>query len=183
TPHFQRNDEELPVSVDKLRQLIEDKVNILQLPAAEDQQGLVLEENPGEEELLRFTTLSQELTFHLQQLQRRTEQELRNIQTQLSQIEGRLQQLTAELSELQQRRKQTEADLKTSSCPQTATFHLCTHQKLQAIITERLIQSEQLVFQEEALSALRNLLTQDLQRYQEETRRPASQRRSPENPR
>ncbi|MEQ2247807.1 hypothetical protein ILYODFUR_012870, partial [Ilyodon furcidens] len=81
TPHFQRNDEELPVSVDKLRQLIEDKVNILQLPAAEDQQGLVLEENPGEEELLRFTALSQELTFHLQQLQRRTEQELRNIQT------------------------------------------------------------------------------------------------------
>ncbi|XP_047228343.1 cingulin-like protein 1 isoform X3 [Girardinichthys multiradiatus] len=171
TPHFQRNDEELPVSVDKLRQLIEDKVNILQLPAAEDQQGLVLEEIPGEEELLRFTALSQELTFHLQQLQRRTEQELRNIQTQLSQIEGRLQQLTTELSELQQRRKQTEADLKTSSCPQTATFHLCTHQKLQAIITERLIQSEQLVFQEEALSALRNLLTQDLQRYQEETRR------------
>ncbi|MED6269610.1 hypothetical protein CHARACLAT_001326, partial [Characodon lateralis] len=171
TPHFQRNDEELPVSVDKLRQLIEDKINILQLPAAEDQQALVLEENPGEEELLRFTALSQEVTFHLQQLQRRTEQELRNIQTQLSQIEGRLQQLTAELSELQQRRKQTEADLKTSSCPQTATFHLCTHQRLQAIITERLIQSEQLVFQEEALSALRNLLTQDLQRYQEETRR------------
>lgn len=44
-------------------------------------------------------------------------------------------------------------------------------QKLQAAITERLIQSEQLVFQEQALSALRNLLNQDLQRYQEETRK------------
>ncbi|KAM4720610.1 uncharacterized protein FYW61_015965 [Anableps anableps] len=164
TPAFQRNEEELAVSVDELRQLIEDKVNILQLPTAENQQGLVLEENPGEEELLRFAALSQELNLHLQQLQSRTEQELRNIQTQLSEIEGRLQQLTAELLELQQKKKQTEDDPKTSSCPQTSA-------KLQAVITERLIQSEQLVFQEQALSALRNLLTQDLQRYQEETRK------------
>ncbi|KAM4533179.1 uncharacterized protein V3H82_026776 [Fundulus diaphanus] len=170
TPDFQRNKEELPVSVDKLRQLIEDKVNILWLPTAENQQGLVLEENPGgEEELLQLAALSHELNVHLQQLQRRTEQELRNIQAQLSQIKGRLQQLSAELSELQQRKKRAEEELKTTSCPQTTAFRLCAHQKLQASITERSVQSEQLAFQEQALSALRNLLTQDLQRYQEET--------------
>ncbi|XP_035996590.1 cingulin-like protein 1 [Fundulus heteroclitus] len=172
TPDFQRNEEELPVSVDKLRQLIEDKVNILWLPTAENQQGLVLEENPGgEEELFQIAALSQELNVHLQQLQRRTEQELRNIQAQLSQIEGRLQQLSAELSELQQRKKRAEEELKTTSCPQTTAFRLCAHQKLQVSITERLVQSEQLLFQEQALSALRNLLTQDLHRYQEETRK------------
>lgn len=50
-------------------------------------------------------------------------------------------------------------------------FQLCACRELQASITERLVQSERLVFQEEALSTLRNLLTQDLQRYQEETQR------------
>lgn len=45
-------------------------------------QGLVFEQNPGQEGLLRFAVLSQELTFHLQQLQNRTEQELSSIQTQ-----------------------------------------------------------------------------------------------------
>lgn len=50
-------------------------------------------------------------------------------------------------------------------------FQLCAYRELQASITERLVQSERLVFQEEALSTLRNLLNQDLQRYQEETHR------------
>lgn len=50
-------------------------------------------------------------------------------------------------------------------------FQLCACRELQASITQRLLQSERLVFQEEALSALHNLLTQDLHRYQEETQR------------
>ncbi|XP_043952694.1 myosin-9 isoform X1 [Gambusia affinis] len=165
TPDFQRSGEELPVSVDELRQLIEDKVSFLRLATADNQQGLVLEENP-EQELSRFAALSQELTFHLQELQSRTEQELRNIQTQLCEIEGRLQQLTAEPPDLQQKKKQTEEEEEatTTSCPQTTA-------KLEAIVSDRLIRSEQLVFQEQALSALRDLLTLDLHRYQEERRK------------
>lgn len=45
-------------------------------------QGLVSEDNAGRGGLWRFALLSEELTFHLQQLQRQTEQELCNIQTQ-----------------------------------------------------------------------------------------------------
>uniref|UniRef100_A0A3B3XD19 Myosin tail domain-containing protein n=1 Tax=Poecilia mexicana TaxID=48701 RepID=A0A3B3XD19_9TELE len=164
TPDFQRSGEELPVSVDELRQLIEDKVSFLQLATADNQQGLVSEENP-EQELSRFAALSQALTFHLQELQSRTEQELRNIQTQLCGIEGRLQQLTAEPPDLQQKKKQTEEEeATTASCPQTTA-------KLEAVVADRLIRSEQLVFQEQALSALRDLLTLDLHRYQEESRK------------
>lgn len=45
-------------------------------------QGLVCEEDSGRGGLWRFAVLSEELTFHLQQLQRQTEQELCNIHTQ-----------------------------------------------------------------------------------------------------
>ncbi|XP_037548006.1 myosin-9 [Nematolebias whitei] len=167
-PEVQRH-EGLPVSAEKLRQLIEDKVHLLQSLSAEDQQGLVFEQNPGQEGLLRFAVLSQELTFHLQQLQSRTEQELSSIQTQLGEIDGRRRQLTIDLSDLQQKKKQTEEELKTSSGLPTSTLRLCAVRELQAFIAEHLVQSEKLVFQEQALSALRNLLTQDLRRYQEET--------------
>uniref|UniRef100_A0A3P9C929 Uncharacterized LOC101478526 n=1 Tax=Maylandia zebra TaxID=106582 RepID=A0A3P9C929_9CICH len=86
----------------------------------------------------------------------------------LFQIEGRQQLLTTELSDLQKRKKQAEQELKRNSCLQTSTLQLSACRELQASITEHLVQSERLVFQEEALSTLHNLLTQDLQRYQEE---------------
>ncbi|XP_042365691.1 uncharacterized protein LOC121960152, partial [Plectropomus leopardus] len=166
---FLGNREDFPASIDKLQQLIE--VHVLQSPFTEQQQVLECEENTGRGGVWKFAVLSEELTFHLQQLQRRTEQELSNIHTQLSQIEGRHQLLTAELLNLQEKKKQTEHELKRNLSLQTSTFQLRAFRELQASITERLLQSEKLVFQEEALSALRNLLTQDLQRYQEETQR------------
>uniref|UniRef100_A0A3Q2VJX2 Cingulin-like protein 1 n=2 Tax=Haplochromis burtoni TaxID=8153 RepID=A0A3Q2VJX2_HAPBU len=166
SPNFQRNKEEFPASLEKLRQLIEEEVHILESSIVD--QGLVCEATTGKEGLLGFAVLSQELTFHLQQLQRRTEQELSNIRTQLFQIEGRQQLLTTELSDLQKRKKQAEQELKRNSCLQTSTLQLSACRELQASITEHLVQSERLVFQEEALSTLHNLLTQDLQRYQEE---------------
>ncbi|XP_054469012.1 cingulin [Anoplopoma fimbria] len=162
SPEFQRNKEDFPASLDKLQQLIEDKVHILQSPFTEEQQGSAL---------WRFAVVSEELTFHLQQLQRQTEQELSSIHAQLLQIEGRQQLLTAELFILQEKKKRIEQELKRNSSLQTSTFQLCACRELQASVTERLLQSERLVFQEEALSALRNLLTQDLQRYREETRK------------
>ncbi|XP_049460124.1 uncharacterized protein LOC125905885 isoform X1 [Epinephelus fuscoguttatus] len=171
SPELQRSREDFPASLDKLRQLIEDKVHVLQSPFAEEQQGLVCEESTGRGGLWRFAILSEELTFHLKQLQRQTEQELRNIHTQLLQIEGRQQPLTTELLNLQEKKKQAEQELKRNSSLQTSTFQLCAFRELQASITERLLQSERLVFQEEALITLRNLLTQDLHRYQEETQR------------
>lgn len=45
-------------------------------------QGAAFEENTGRGGLWRFAVLSEELTFHLLQLQRQTEQELSNIRTQ-----------------------------------------------------------------------------------------------------
>lgn len=152
--------------MEKLRQLIEEEVHILESSIVD--QGLVCEDTTGKEGLLGFAVLSQELTFHLQQLQRQTEQELRNIRTQLFQIEGRQQLLTTELFDLQKRKKQAEQELKRNSCLQTSTLQLSACRELQDSITEHLVQSERLVFQEEALSTLHNLLTQDLQRYQEE---------------
>ncbi|KAL4005071.1 hypothetical protein ACER0C_004784 [Sarotherodon galilaeus] len=166
SPNFQWNKEEFPASLEKLRQLIEEVVHILESSIVD--QGLVCEDTTGKEGLLGFAVLSQELTFHLQQLQRQTEQELRNIRTQLFQIEGRQQLLTTELFDLQKRKKQAEQELKRNSCLQTSTLQLSACRELQASITEHLVQSERLVFQEEALSTLHNLLTQDLQRYQEE---------------
>ncbi|XP_030599132.1 uncharacterized protein LOC115789761 [Archocentrus centrarchus] len=169
SPDFQQNKEESPASLEKLRQLIEEKIHFLKSSIAGDYQGLVCKETTGREGLLGFVVLSQDLTFHLQQLQRQTEQELSNIQTQLFQIEGRQQLLTTELLDLQERKKQTERELKKSSCLQTSTLQLCACRELQASISQCLVQSEKLVFQKKALSTLRNLLTQDLQRYQEET--------------
>ncbi|RVE65442.1 hypothetical protein OJAV_G00116490 [Oryzias javanicus] len=167
----QTDKEELPASLEKLRQLIRDKINILQLPSIEDQQDSPREENTAAGGLWRFAALSEELSFHLQQLQKQTEQELSNIQTQLCQIEGRQQQLTGELSELQKRKEETEEELRSSSCPHTSAFGLCACRDLQTVISERLLQSEGLVFQKKALSTLCNLLTQDLQKYQEERQR------------
>ncbi|XP_067429895.1 myosin-14 isoform X2 [Thunnus thynnus] len=171
SPVFQRNREDFPASLGRLRQLIEDKVHILQSTITEDQQGSVSESDTRRGGLWRFAVLSEELTSHLQQLQRQTEQELSNIHTQLFRIKGRQQPLNTELFDLQEKKKQTEQELKRSSSLQTSTFQLCAFQELQASITEHLVESERLVFQEEALSTLRNLLTQDLQRYQEETQR------------
>ncbi|TKS84127.1 Cingulin-like protein 1 [Collichthys lucidus] len=170
-PEFQRTKEDFTASLGKLRQLIEAKVHILQSPITEEQQGLVCEDDAGRGGLWRFALLSEELTFHLQQLQRQTEQELCNIQAHLSQVEGRRQLLTTELWDLQEKKKQTEQEVKRNSGLQASIFQLCACRELQASITERSLQSERLVFQEEALSALRILLTQDLQRYKEETQK------------
>ncbi|CAK6975255.1 putative uncharacterized protein MYH16 [Scomber scombrus] len=167
SPVFQINKEDFPASLGKLRQLIEDKVQILRSTITEDQ-GSASESDTGKGELWRFAVLSEELTSHLQQLQRQTEQELSSIDTQLFRIKSRLQPLTAELFNLQQKKKHTEQELKRSSSLQTSTFQLCAFRELQASITDRLVESERLVFQEEALSTLRNLLTQDLQRADKE---------------
>uniref|UniRef100_A0A673BEV4 Myosin tail domain-containing protein n=1 Tax=Sphaeramia orbicularis TaxID=375764 RepID=A0A673BEV4_9TELE len=114
------------------------------------------------------SVLSQELTFDLQQLKRRTEQELDNIRHHLFQIEGRQRRLDAELSHLQKKKKKHERQ-KTNCQHHISDFQFC--QELQASISERLVRSEQLLFQEEALSALHDLLTQDLRRYEDETQR------------
>ncbi|KAM9841111.1 uncharacterized protein ACBR49_014628 [Aulostomus maculatus] len=164
---FLRNREDVPASLHKLRQLIEDKVHILQ--SSGDQQALVRDGDTGRGGLGRFAVLSEDLTFHLQQLQRQTEQELSNIETQHFQIKGRQQQLTSELVDLQEKKKQVEQQRNSSL--QASTLQLCACRELQASITERVVQSERLVFQREALSALHNLLSKDLQRYQEETKR------------
>uniref|UniRef100_A0AAQ6IP71 Myosin tail domain-containing protein n=1 Tax=Anabas testudineus TaxID=64144 RepID=A0AAQ6IP71_ANATE len=171
SPEFKRNREDFPASVDKLRQLIEDKVYILESLITGDQQDLVCEVNTEREGLWRFAVLSEELTFHLQQLQRQTEQELSNIHKHLVQIKVRRQLLNTELFDLQEKKKRTELELRRSCNLQTSTFQLCDYRQLQASITEHLVQSERLVFQEEALSTLSKLLNQDLQRYQEETQR------------
>ncbi|XP_037122244.1 putative uncharacterized protein MYH16 isoform X2 [Syngnathus acus] len=121
--------------------------------------------------LWKFAVLSKELTFHLQQLQTETEHELNCIQTQQLHIEGRLQQLSSELFVLREKKKQIQQEFSSSPTLQTSTLQLRACKELQPSIAGCLVQLEKLVFQKEALSTLHYLLTQDLQRYQEETQR------------
>uniref|UniRef100_A0A8C5HDK4 Cingulin-like protein 1 n=1 Tax=Gouania willdenowi TaxID=441366 RepID=A0A8C5HDK4_GOUWI len=151
---FEGEKDDFPASVYKLRELIEAEVNLLQSPISDHLEGLVSEDS-ARKELCRFAVLSQELTFHLQELQKQTEQELSSIQTQLLQIESHQQLLTSELCLLQERK---------NCSPQTSA-------ELQTSITEHLVQSERLVFQEKALSTLQTLLTGDQEKYKEETKR------------
>uniref|UniRef100_A0A672GSW6 Myosin tail domain-containing protein n=2 Tax=Salarias fasciatus TaxID=181472 RepID=A0A672GSW6_SALFA len=160
--------EEFPASLIKLQQLLETKADVLQAATAEDQQAVLFGEGAAEEELRRFAFLSQELTFHLKQLQNQTQQELGSVRTQLSQIEGRQQLVNTELLHLQEKKRATEEELKTSRCLQTSTAQLSACRELQASVADRLVQSQSLLFQENALSALHQLLSQDLHRYQEE---------------
>ncbi|TNM92405.1 hypothetical protein fugu_019417 [Takifugu bimaculatus] len=164
---YQRDTGAVPDSLNHLQQLIEANVCLLQSSFTEkDTEGI-----SGGGGLWSFAVLSQQLTFHLQQLHRQTEQELSNIQLQLLQIEGQRQQLRTDLVDLQQKKKQREEELKTPRSLQESAIQLCSCRQLQASIGERLLQSERLVFQQEALSSLYSLLSQDLQRYQEETQR------------
>ncbi|XP_060933830.1 uncharacterized protein LOC133010310 [Limanda limanda] len=163
SPEIQRHTED--VSEDKVQLREED---VLLSPVSENHLGSVSEENTGSEGLWRFAVWSEVLTFDLLQLRRQTEDELGNLHTQLFQIEGRRQLLTSELFHLHQRKKQLEQEV--NSRRQTS-FHVCAYRELQASITERLVQSEELVFQEEAVISLRQLLSEDLLRYQEESER------------
>ncbi|KAM4634150.1 uncharacterized protein ACJ7VT_009490 [Polymixia lowei] len=166
---FQRN-VVFPPSLDKLLTLLEDKLHVLQ--NSENQQSSACEDTTEEDRgVRRYAILSQELTFDLRELQSQTEQELTDIHSQLGELGGRLHLLTSELWDLEERKRETDQELKRNPNPQTCTFLLGAHQELQASIAERSVQSERLVFQEKALSALCSLLNQDLQRYQEETQK------------
>ncbi|KAM9794444.1 uncharacterized protein ACBT44_018503 [Syngnathus typhle] len=169
-PEFEKNRGEFPASLSKLRQLIEDKVHIVHSDITEDRQGVAF---AGDTEggLWKFAVLSKELTFHLQQLQTETEHELNCIQTQQLHVEGRLQQLSSELFVLREKKKQIQQEFSSSPTLQTSTLQLRACKELQPSIAGCLVQLEKLVFQKEALSTLHYLLTQDLQRYQEETQR------------
>ncbi|XP_061603364.1 myosin-10 isoform X5 [Phyllopteryx taeniolatus] len=166
----QKNRGDFPASLSKLRQRIEDKVHIVHSDITEDQQGVVFAEDTGGG-LWKFAVLTKELNFHLQQLQTETEHEINNIQTQQLHIEGRLQQLTSESFVLREKKKQIQREFTSNPTLHTSTLQLRACRALQVSIAEGLVQSERLVFQKEALSTLRNLLTQDLHRYQEETQR------------
>ncbi|XP_077353894.1 uncharacterized protein LOC144002483 isoform X4 [Festucalex cinctus] len=169
-PAIEKNRREFPASLNKLRQLIEEKVHIIQSDITEEQQGVAFAEDTGGG-LWKFAVVSKELTFHLQQLQKETEDELNNIQTQQLHVEGRLQQLTSELFVLREKEKQIQQEFASSPTLQTSTLQLRASKELQPSIAACLVQLEKLVFQKEALSTLRDLLTQDLHTYREETRR------------
>ncbi|CAB1452575.1 unnamed protein product, partial [Pleuronectes platessa] len=163
SPEIQRHTED--VSEDRLQPIEED---VLLSPVSENHLGPLCEEDTVSEGLRRFAVWSEELTFDLLQLQRQTEDELGHIHTQLFQIEGRRQLLTSELFHLHKRKKQIEQEVRSR---RQTSFHVCACRELQASITERVVQSEELVFQEEAVLSLRQLLSEDLLRFQEESER------------
>ncbi|XP_061658008.1 uncharacterized protein LOC133491124 [Syngnathoides biaculeatus] len=167
---YQKNRGDFPASLSKLQQLIQDQVQILHSDIAGDQEGVVFAEDTGGG-LWWFAVLSKKLIFHLQELQIETEHELNNTQTQQLHIEGRLQQLTSELFALREKKEQIQQEFTSNPTLHTSTLQLRACRALQASIAEGLVQSERLVFQKEALSTLRSLLTQDLHRYWEETQR------------
>ncbi|KAM8872778.1 uncharacterized protein ACB058_004595 [Synchiropus picturatus] len=149
--------QDVSASPKELLQLIEEKIHFLLF--TEEQQA-----NP-----LSFAVLSEGLTFHLLQLQRKTKEELSSIHTQLSQITGRRQRVTFELLRLEKKKERIEKELVRRTSLQESAVQLCAFRGLQTCITNLLDQSQQLLFQEKAVSELRNLLTQDLQQYQEAT--------------
>ncbi|XP_075885380.1 uncharacterized protein LOC142890323 isoform X2 [Nelusetta ayraudi] len=158
-------------SLSELRQLVEARFHILQPPrefsALPKREG----DHAGRAEPWRLAGLSEELTFDLLQLRRQTERELGGIQAQLARIEDHRQLLSSELCDLRGKKQLIEQEVKADCSLQASTCQLRVCRNLQASVAERLLQSERLLFQEEALSALHDLLTQDLHRYQEETHR------------
>lgn len=146
--------------MDKLRQLIKDKLQLL-LPTDTDSGSQSLSEDRG---LRRLAIISQELTFDLLQLQSKTQEELSHIHSHLCQIDTRRQQLNSELKEVHQKKTASE-----QSTERHSLAELCAHRGFESSISDCLRHLERLLFQRDALNTLHDLLTQDLQRYKHET--------------
>ncbi|XP_064163544.1 cingulin isoform X4 [Anguilla rostrata] len=114
---------------------------------------------------------SQELSSHLSDLQRRTEQEVARIHQQLTEVRHQQDLLNSELRDLETQQAETEALLQGTPSTEDSTALVRVHRELQENVRRRAEQAEALRFQEEGLNALQLMLSEDLQRYQEETQR------------
>ncbi|XP_064163540.1 cingulin isoform X1 [Anguilla rostrata] len=155
-----------PPSLAQLTQLLENKVKIFQKTVSAEEQSSEHRDCLGS-----HIAQSQELSSHLSDLQRRTEQEVARIHQQLTEVRHQQDLLNSELRDLETQQAETEALLQGTPSTEDSTALVRVHRELQENVRRRAEQAEALRFQEEGLNALQLMLSEDLQRYQEETQR------------
>ncbi|CAL8318076.1 unnamed protein product [Lota lota] len=162
-----------PLPLEKLRQLLEDKVQLLQGPAIETQQQILFEENnavgggEGTEEEGRGRGEGSYVFQSLTDLQKQTEEELASLHTRLAEIRCRRQLLTSELLNLQEKNKRETDEEVNRKCHLQQSSLLSVGEEVQASISDICGRLKELDYQEDAVSALRSFLKQDLERYRD----------------
>ncbi|KAI1904874.1 hypothetical protein AGOR_G00010160 [Albula goreensis] len=166
---------EWPPSLVQLTSLLENKVKIFQETVSTEEQethavlSSAQSNSPGS--LKRHISQSQELSSHLKDLQRRTEEEVSRIHQQLSEVRQQQDLLSSELRDFEAQRTETETLLREAPTAEESTVLLQAQRVLQEKIGKRTEEAQSLRLQEEALSTLQVMLGEDLQRYQVETQR------------
>ncbi|KAG9354089.1 hypothetical protein JZ751_012213 [Albula glossodonta] len=164
-----------PPSLVQLTSLLENKVKIFQETVSTEEQethavlSSAQSNSPGS--LKRHISQSQELSSHLKDLQRRTEEEVNRIHQQLSEVRQQQDRLSSELRDFEAQRTETEILLREAPTAEESTVLLQAQRVLQEKIGKRTEEVQSLRLQEEALSTLQVMLGEDLQRYQVETQR------------
>ncbi|XP_031434281.1 uncharacterized protein LOC105902421 isoform X1 [Clupea harengus] len=159
----------LPPSLLKLRQLLEDKLLILQETVSADRQ--VCEESDAVGDIRKHLDQSQELRRHLAELQSNTEQEISTITQQLGCVVLRRERISCELADLQRQHSEVQSALERNRDSDTCATLLQQRRELQVCIAGRAAQRERVCFREQALRALQGILSADAHRYQQETQK------------
>ncbi|XP_062409976.1 cingulin isoform X3 [Sardina pilchardus] len=150
----------------KLRQLLEDKLQLLQETVCADRQ--VCEESNAVRDLRTHVEQSQELRGHLTELQRNTEQEISSISQQLGSIVVQCELLSCELADLERQHLEVQSALQRNQDSDTRATLLQQRRELQICIAGRAAQRERVCFREQALRSLQSILSADVHRYQQE---------------
>ncbi|KAG5272013.1 hypothetical protein AALO_G00160680 [Alosa alosa] len=161
----------------KLRQLLEDKLQLLQETVSADghagvsSSNLVCEESNCVRDIRKHVEQSQELRGHLTELQRNTEQEISSISQQLGSVALECELLSCELADLERQHLGVQAALQRSQDSDTRATLLQQRCELQICIAGRAAQRERVCFREQALRSLQGILSADVHRYQQEAQK------------
>ncbi|XP_041915019.1 cingulin-like protein 1 isoform X3 [Alosa sapidissima] len=161
----------------KLRQLLEDKLQLLQETVSADghagvsSSNLVCEESNCVRDIRKHVEQSQELRGHLTELQRNTEQEISSISQQLGSVALESELLSCELADLERQHLEVQAALQRSQDSDTRATLLQQRCELQICIAGRAAQRERVCFREQALRSLQGILSADVHRYQQEAQK------------
>ncbi|KAL2099667.1 hypothetical protein ACEWY4_004061 [Coilia grayii] len=159
----------LPPSLLKLRQLLEDKLHILQETVSADRQVSKASDTVGD--IKKHVEQSEALRNHLIELQRNTEQEISTITQQLGSVVLERELLSCELSDLEREHSEVQGALHSSQDSDSTSTLLQRRRELQVCIAGRSAQRERVCFREQALRALQGILSADVHRYQQDAHR------------
>ncbi|KAJ8402102.1 hypothetical protein AAFF_G00373370 [Aldrovandia affinis] len=170
-----RTQSDWPPSLVQLTELLENKVKIFQKTVSTEEQvthtALSSDHCDRLGSLKKHIAQSQELSSHLTDLQRRTEQEVALIYQQLKEVRHQQDRLSLELRDLEAQRTESETLIQGTLTADECTVLVQVQKEVQENILRSAEQAERLRFQEEALSTLHVMLGEDLQRYQVEAQR------------